>query len=100
MFCNPDILPSDPNAEVIYLGGAENVIPEFHDDIWDHVGTVKAERVHLTEGWQFSSEVPHDLNPGREGFWMWGDVLIRVIPATILESGLYFFKNRSEAKDA
>ena len=98
-FFEVDLMPSDFLAEVRFIGDQENVDPEFNDDNWDHVGTVKAERTDINSGdWVLSTEFNREIEPLREGFWTWGNVLVRVIPATIMESGLYVFK-RKEVND-
>lgn len=94
MFINPDFMPSTPLAQVEYVGHLANVNPPFDEEHWEHLGTAKAERVHYDEGWQFSSQMPPEINPASPGFWTWGDLLIRVVPATILESGLYVFRRK------
>lgn len=96
MFCNTNIWPADPAAEVWYLGERPDVTPPFGPDTWDHIDTATAEQVYLGE-WQVTSEVPGKINLTVDGFWMWGDVLVHVVPETMLASTLYFFKRRTQA---
>ena len=94
-----DLVPSEPMAEVTYLGFIDEVTPDFNEDNWDHIGTVKAEKTHFDEGWHYSTEITKEIEPMRDGFWMWGDRLVRVCMATILESNLLVFK-RKDVDDA
>jgi hypothetical protein len=99
MFYNAEIAPTTAIAEVAFLGDSSKVVPKFDKENWEHVGTVKAERVDFRdEKWSYTSDVPQEIDPFVGGFWTWGDVLVRVIPATILESGLYFFRRKEEVR--
>ena len=99
-----DIAPSEWPAEVTYLGNMDSVNPEFNEDNWDHIGSVKAERTmgaykhdHDSDEWHYSTEITKEVNPIQEGFWMWGDRLVRVVAATILESNLLVFKRKDDS---
>jgi hypothetical protein len=95
MFFETDVRPQDPFAEVTFLGDKPEVVtPEFGDDNWEFIATVKAEKLTMEGEWWYSTEFTKEIDPLVEGFWMWGDVLVRVIPATILETGLYVFKRK------
>lgn len=93
------IRPSTHMAEVAYLGSWKNVVPEFNENNWDHIATTKAEQALAEDGWTCDLDLPPDVDLGVEGFWTWGDLLVRIIPATILESRLYVFRGKGRAND-
>lgn len=96
MFFEADLTPTTYPAEVAFMG---DTVPPNLEENWNQVGTVIAERVHFPEmDWSYSTEMTREIDPQIEGFWMWGDVLVHVIQATILESELYIYK-RKEAPD-